>query len=198
LEDYSEIMARKWAIKMYDTLQDFNPDTDFFFGMNIYGNKMGVDVNLQYPLQPFMWSPILFQQHVHESADPKRHSGSIPSLDDDADINDDNSVSGNRPTSNSSQDKMQLYHNLLVVLLQELKDLSVNKPVLQVNLSGIWQQRKPHIHVCSVMGDQKSQDYLCGRKSMNNGNAGCVHRGCMALALGASDATGGSGCKPVD
>jgi hypothetical protein len=36
LEDYSEIMARKWVIKMYNLLQDFNQDTNFFFGINIF------------------------------------------------------------------------------------------------------------------------------------------------------------------
>jgi hypothetical protein len=77
------------------------------------------------------------------------------------------------PASNNSQEKMQLYHDLLLVLLQELNNLSVNKPVLWVNLGGVWQQRRLHIHVCAVsMGDQKSQDHLCGRKLTNNG-LGC-------------------------
>ncbi len=47
LEDYSKIMDREWAIKTFNLLQDFNPDTDFFFGINIYANQMGVDVNHQ-------------------------------------------------------------------------------------------------------------------------------------------------------
>jgi hypothetical protein len=45
LEDYSEIMAREWVIELYNSLQDFNPDTNFFFGINIYRDEMGVDVN---------------------------------------------------------------------------------------------------------------------------------------------------------
>jgi hypothetical protein len=42
-----------------------------------------------------------------------------------------------------------------------------------------------------VMGDQKSQDYLCGRKSINSRNAGRVHRSCMTSGLQASNMVAG-------
>jgi hypothetical protein len=67
------------------------------------------------------------------------------------------------------------------------RDNHNNKPVMMINLGGIWQRRRIHIHVAAVMGDQKSQDYLCGRKSINFGNAGWVHHSCMVLAIQASN-----------
>jgi hypothetical protein len=80
-----------------------------------------------------------------------------------------------------------LYHDFLAVLLQGLKDTCKTKPVEMVNLGGIWQRKRLHLHVTVIMGDQKLQDYLCGRKSMNSGNAGRVHHSCMASAVSASN-----------
>jgi len=56
-----------------------------------------------------------------------------------------------------------------------------------VNLGGIWQRRRLRIKVCVVSGDQKSQDYICGRMSINEGNAGCIHRGCMTSVVNSTD-----------
>jgi hypothetical protein len=62
---------------------------------------------------------------------------------------------------------------------------------MMINLGGVWQKRRLHIHVSVVMGDQKSQDYLCGRKSINSGNAGKVHHSCMTSSLQASNTVAG-------
>jgi hypothetical protein len=93
--------------------------------------------------------------------------------------------------SNESQKKLQLYHDFLAVLLQEVKYVATNKPVMMINLGGVWQKRRLHIHISVVMGNQKSQDYVCGRKSINSGNAGRVHRSCMTSGLQASNTVAG-------
>jgi hypothetical protein len=85
----------------------------------------------------------------------------------------------------------KLYHDFLSVLLQEVKYVATNKPVMMINLGGVWQKRRLHIHVSVVMGDQKSRDYLCGRKSNNSGNAGRVHHSCMTSGLQASNTVAG-------
>ncbi len=72
-------------------------------------------------------------------------------------------------------------------LLQDIKYDASNKPVMMINLGGVWQKRRLHIHVSVVMGDQKSQDYICGRKSINSGNARKVHHSCMTSGLQASN-----------
>lgn len=103
--------------------------------------------------------------------------------------------------NNSSQAKLQLYHDFLAVLLQGVKDACDNKPVMMVNLGGIWQRRRLHIHVGTFLGDQNSQDYLCGRKLVNTGNAGWVHRSCMTSAVKASDVSNTGhplGCRLVN
>jgi hypothetical protein len=78
------------------------------------------------------------------------------------------------PALNESQKKLQLYHDFMAALLQNVKYAAKNKPVMMINLGGVWQKRRLHIHVSVVMGDQKSQEYLCGRKPINSGNAGRV------------------------
>jgi hypothetical protein len=69
--------------------------------------------------------------------------------------------------------------------------VATNKLVMMINLGGVWQKGRLHIHVSVFMGNQKSQDYLCGRKSINCGNAGRVHRSCMTSGLQASNMVAG-------
>jgi len=60
------------------------------------------------------------------------------------------------------------------VLLEELKIASESKQMMWVNLGGVWQRRGLRIKLCFASGDQKSQDSICGRMSINGG--------CMASA----------------
>jgi hypothetical protein len=71
---------------------------------------------------------------------------------------------------------------------RKLKYAATNKPVMMINLGGVWPKRRLHIHVSVVMGNQKSQDYICGRNSINSGNAGSrVHHSCTTSGLQASN-----------
>jgi hypothetical protein len=69
------------------------------------------------------------------------------------------------------------------VLLKEVKTVSEVRPKMWVNLGGTWRKMRLCIPLSVISGNQKLQDYLCGRKASNNGSAGCVHRRCMALAV---------------
>jgi hypothetical protein len=115
------------------------------------------------------------------------HLGFLPSLDHI----DKSAFEVSGPLSNECQKKLQLYHDFLAVLLQEVKNAATNKPVMMINLGGVMQKRRLHNHVSVVMGNQKSQDYLCGRKSINSGNAGRVHCSCMTSGLQVSNMVAG-------
>jgi hypothetical protein len=65
------------------------------------------------------------------------------------------------------------------VLLDEVKEVSKGKPMMWVNLGGVWKKRRLRIVLSVMSGDQR----LCGSKVINNGSAGRVHRRCMALAV---------------
>jgi len=193
LEDISEIMSKGWAIETFESLEDFNPLTDFFLPLILYGDKTGTDVNQRYPLEPWMFTTAILRKAFREMSDLWRHLGFLPSLDD---------VGTEDGVPKESQDKVQLYHRFMEVLLQEVKDTVHNKPVMMVNLGGVKQRRRLHLHVSVVMGDQLSQDYLCGRKSVNQGNAGRVHRNCMTSGAQASNTTTDdahlTGCRLVN
>jgi hypothetical protein len=95
------------------------------------------------------------------------------------------------PASNKSQKKLQLYHDFLAVLLQEVKYAATNNPLMMTNLGGVWQKRRLHVHVSVVMGNQKSQDYLCGRKSINSGMQEEFSPPAMTSSLQASNMVAG-------
>jgi hypothetical protein len=103
-----------------------------------------------------MFTTPLLRRFIHESATSWQHLGFLPSLDHIG----KSAFEELGPSSNESQKKLQLYHDFLVVLLQEVKYAATNKPVMMIkNLVGVWQKRRLHIHVSVVMGNQKSQDH---------------------------------------
>jgi len=186
--DSSEIMSNEWAIQTQDNLaadEDFDPELDFFVALQMYGDKTGTDVNQRYPLEPWMFTLVVLRLSARENPNNWRHLGFIPSQD----FVPSNSSSA---VKLSSEDKLQQYHDYMSVLLQEVKDVSKAKPMMWVNLGGIWKKKRVRVYLAVVSGDQKSQDFLCGRKAINNGSAGRVHRGCMASAVN-STAVGSGG-----
>jgi hypothetical protein len=74
----------------------------------------------------------------------------------------------------------------MAALLHDLKVACERKPIMWVNLGGVWQKRWLPVALCIAMGDQKSQDYLCGRMSINLGNACRIHCWCMASVVSSS------------
>jgi hypothetical protein len=52
------------------------------------------------------------------------------------------------------------------VLLDEVKEVSKGKLMMWVNLGGVWKKRRLHIVLSILLGDQKSQDFLCSRKAI--------------------------------
>lgn len=183
-QDIGEIMSKRWASESQDEMEgmdDFDPQFDLFLAIMMYGDKTGTDVNQRYPLEPWVFTLPLLRRAAREKSDNWRHLGFIPSQDStpSQQRKDDDMSQG----SLSTEEKLQQYHDYLAVLLNGLKIATDRKPIMWVNLGGEWQRRRLHIKVCVVSGDQKSQDYICGRMSVNGGHAGRVHRGCMASAV---------------
>jgi hypothetical protein len=79
-EDCSKIMARDWANDTFESLEDFDPDNDFFLPLVLYRDKTGTDVNQRYPLEPWMFTMPVLHRHARESAESWRHLGFTPSL----------------------------------------------------------------------------------------------------------------------
>ena len=185
--DYAEVMANQWAIDTRAEIDDFDDNFDLLLGGIIYGDKTGTDVNQRYPLEPWMFSVLLLRRFAREDANAWRHLGYAPSMD--------------LLESMTTEEKLQLYHEYMAVLLEDLKCACREKPIEWVNLGGTWKKMRLHIKLAIVSGDQLSQDNICARVSSNNGTAGRIHRGCGSSALHLANALNSDGilsqkCRP--
>jgi len=163
IDDVGEIMAKTWASDTQEGINDFDDENDLLLPIMLYGDKTGTDVNQRYPLEPWVFTIPLLRRQARQHSSSWMHLGFMPSLD---------LVDG------SSDKKLQLYHDYMSVLLEELTSVSRAKPVMWVNLGTHWEKRRLHVKTANILGDQKSQDYVCGRVAANNGSAGRIHRGC--------------------
>jgi hypothetical protein len=55
----------------------------------------------------------------------------------------------------SLEEKLQQYHDYMLVLLNEVKEVSETKPMMWVNLGGIWKKKRMCIVLSVMSGDQK-------------------------------------------
>jgi hypothetical protein len=175
---YVEVFASRWY---RSTDQEFvkDPDLEFLLPLIFYIDETGTDAFQRYPLEPLMFTFALIRRHMREKSCAWRHAGFVPK------------VSG----FDTSLEGLQMYHDCLSVLLADLEELQANPPIVKLNLGGMKKRVKIILQVAFVMGDQKSQDTLCGRKKSNSGGAARVHRGCMCSSLHGSDST--TKCHPV-
>jgi hypothetical protein len=115
----------------------------------LYMDKTGTDVNQRYSLEPVLFSLAALPREQRESRHSWRHLGFIPPRD--------NSCENETTTS------LQFYHDCLSYLLDGLRESQKNPPTVTINLPhGNSIQRRAMLPLMVVMGDQLSQDTLCG------------------------------------
>ena len=86
---------------------------------------------------------------------------------------------------NSATRSLTLFHEIISVLLEEMKMMQENPPLLSIKLFGQLVNVRLILEVAFVMGDQLSQDQHCGRIMANAGGASRVHRSCMTSFIAA-------------
>jgi hypothetical protein len=164
-------MRNTFALEQY---LDFNPNTDIMLPLILYMDKTGTDVNQRYSLEPVLFSLAAIPREQRESRHSWRHLGFIPQQN-------------NNPEEDTTS-SLQVYHNFLSYLLDGLREAQQNAPTVTVPLPlGGLAQRRALLPLMIVMGDQLSQDTLCGRLKSNSGGAGRVHRSCMCSYLHIDD-----------
>ena len=175
---FVEVFASRWYSS---TNQEFITDHDleFLLPLIFYIDETGTDAFQRYPLEPLMFTFALIRRHMREKSGAWRHAGFVPKVS-----NYDSSLEG-----------LQMYHDCLSAILVDLEELQANPPTVLLNLGGVRKRVKLILEVAFVMGDQKSQDNLCGRKLSNSGGAARIHRGCMCSFLHGSDSS--TKCQPV-
>ena len=152
----------------------FDPNHDIMLPVILYMDKTGTDVNQRYSLEPVLFSLAAIPRGQRESRHSWRHLGFVPQKQNNSD--------------EDSTSLLQFYHDCLSFLLDGLKDAQKSPPTLTVQLrNGCIVKRKALLPLMVVMGDQLSQDTLCGRLKSNAGGAGRVHRSCMCSYLNIDD-----------
>ena len=152
---------------------DFDTEKEVMLPIILYMDKTGTDAYQRYSLEPVLFSLGVLSKEKREDRRSWRHLGFIPSTDK---IEDKDS-------------SLQVYHNTLAALLQDLKEAQANPPTVQVVKDGVTVAMKARLPVMLILGDQLSQDTLTARCKSNSGGAGRVHRACMCSYLTVDDPT---------
>jgi len=184
-EDY-ELWHTSWMKKTFQSekYQNFDEKKDVMLPIIIYMDKTGTDVNQRYSLEPIIFSLAAIPRANRESRNSWRHLGFVPQRKT-------TSMEDEGRTSN------QVYHEILFFLLDGIREAQRNPPQVTIKLqNGDVVRRLAHLPLMLVMGDQLSQDTLCGRIKSNSGGAGRVHRSCMCSYLNVDNPY--HICKPVD
>ena len=164
-------MSNTFAMEQY---LDFDPKKDIMLPIVLYMDKTGTDVNQRYSLEPVLFSVAAIPREHRESRHSWRHLGFVPQKQ--------------RCSDEESSSNLQFYHNCLSYLLDGLRAAQKNPPTVTVKLNGLdIVERRALLPLMVVMGDQLSQDTLCGRLKSNSGGAGRVHRSCMCSYLNIDD-----------
>ena len=157
-----------------DAYINFDAKRDIMLPIILYMDKTGTDVNQRYSLEPVLFTIAAIPREHRESRHSWRHLGFVPQKQQ---------CSDDELTSD-----LQFYHHCLSYLLDGLREAQKSPPRVMVKLkSGDMVERRAFLPVMVVMGDQLSQDTLCGRLKSNSGGAGRVHRNCMCSFLNIDD-----------
>jgi hypothetical protein len=172
----NELWNTEWMRDTFamDQYKDFDSSKDIMLPIILYMDKTGTDVNQRYSLEPVLFSLTALPREQRESRHAWRHIGFVPPIANE----------GKEESSTS----LQFYHDCLSYLLDGLREAQKNPPTVGIRSpEGNIVQRRAFLPLMVVMGDQLSQDTLCGRLKANSGGAGRVHRSCMCSYLNIDD-----------
>jgi hypothetical protein len=178
-DKFVEMCAQNWYKQ---TCAEFvtDPQKQFLLPLIFYIDETGTDVFQRYPLEPLMFTLGILRNFTREKSSSWRHAGFIPKV----------------AKAKTSSESLQLYHDCMAMVLSSLLPLQENPPLEWLQFGDEPPvQKELIIQVCFVMGDQKSQDNIVGRKLNNSGWAGRSHRGCMCSGPSSSDPS--LRCQPV-
>lgn len=174
----SELWNTRWMKDTYD-LMVTDPDSEILIPIILYMDKTGTDSYQRYSLEPVLFSIANLDNSSRQKDRAWRHMGFM----------------GDTSHIEDSHKSLQFYHSCLAAILDELKKFQETPSDIYVWLNGKMKLMTPKTPVMIVMGDQLSQDTLCGRMKVNSGGACRVHRGCMCSYLQAANPD--AKCMPV-
>ena len=188
-EGISDLVCAKWYSDTYDlrignqpTFQDPVSQQvyhNWLVPLKFYNDKTGVTaMEGSYTLEPLVFTVCVLRCHILQSEQAWRHVGFLPSK---------------TVKTRNGEDSLAFAHQCLSILLEDLKHLQRNPPLLTLMLFGQVHRVRLILEVACVLGDQVSQDTHCCRKQSNAGGAGRVHRSCLNSFV-AADKSYPEGC----
>ena len=170
-----ELWDTTWMNRTFNgSHRDFDHTKDVMLPLILYMDKTGTDAYQRYSLEPLIFSLACIERDKREDRKAWRHMGFLPSTKKILD----------------AKEKLQCYHRYLEVILEGLRAAQQHPPLVRITLSdGTVVNRRARLPVMLVMGDQLSQDTLCGRMKANSGGASRVHRACMCSYINVDDST---------
>lgn len=145
-----------------------------------YTDKTGTGSSMEgtYSLEPFVFTLGIIRMDYREKAEAWRHLGFVPPC--------------NNPKSNS-ESNLQFYHDCLSIMFQDITKCQKEPLLCSLEIGGTVHHVRIIIEVAFVIGDQLSQDHLCGRRLVHSG-AGRIHRGCFTSYMNAATTPPKEGC----
>ena len=155
-DKFVEVCAQKWYKETYTEFVT-DPQRQFLLPLIFYIDETGTDVFQRYPLEPLMFTFGILRNSIREKSSSWRHAGFIPKV----------------AKAKTSLESLQLYHDCMAMILSTLQPIQENPPLEWLQFGDEPPvQKELIIQVCFMMGDQKSQDNLTGRKLNNSGWGG--------------------------
>ena len=179
-DEVCEILGSRWYSLTCEKMTSRNHENVIVLPLVLYADKTGKDAFQRYPLEPWMFPLANLRLECREDSGAWRHLGFLPPLSE----------------YGSAEEGCQLYHDCLRDLLSGILDCQRDPPSLMVNLGGKIELRRVLTPISIITGDQLSQDNVCGRRPVNSGGCGRIHRSCMCSQIASLSSEGTHPCRP--
>jgi len=189
-EGLSDLSMAAWYKKTHDKCIGPNliykdPNTgieykNWLVPLIFYTDKTGTGSSMEgtYSLEPFVFTLGILRMEFREQPEAWRHLGFIPPC--------------NKPYV-SSEYSLQFYHNCLSIMFEDIRMCQQEPLLCTLKIGSRVYHVRLVIEIAFVIGDQLSQDRLCGRRLVHAG-AGRIHRGCFTSSMNAATTPSKDGC----
>ena len=158
-------------------------DKPFLLPLILYVDKTGTDMMCRYSLEPFIFTVAILSRELRNLSMSWTHFGFVPEMNDVSSAQNTRYKTGELGKGRSCR----IYHKSLEVLLEDLTSIHSRigpdgnpLPIpLRVTIGNEVQVVNCYIPVAYVIGDNKSNDFLCGKIGGPDPNKPCITRGCL-------------------
>ena len=176
---FSSLTSSIWYHSAYhQRSEQLSPSRAILHPLVLYIDKTGVDGIMKSTVEPLVCTSAILSQEQRQ--DPKNWIvlGYIPNMDNLKSRPGHLHSQWSPPCSTTIRD----YHRCLAVLLQPIKALQHKAPILKIRRGDSVRPMHVHCPIVSVLGDNLSQNQLCGRVGNSTESSVRMSRCCLTTA----------------